>query len=65
MDCCTRINAISIQARNGASEVEDEPEHGTPNEGAMCLCTMEDITEEDGNYGAFSCKYMPMIRIIL
>mmetsp|Transcript_2654 Transcript_2654/g.4295 ORF Transcript_2654/g.4295 Transcript_2654/m.4295 type:complete len:161 (+) Transcript_2654:73-555(+) len=24
--------------------------HGKPTEGMMCLCTMEDITEEDQNY---------------
>ena len=27
--------------------------HGEPPEGLMCLVTMEDITKEDGNYGAF------------
>jgi hypothetical protein len=26
--------------------------HGKPTEGMCCFCTMEDITEEDGNYGA-------------
>ena len=26
-------------------------EHGEPYDGMMCLCTMEDITLEDGNYG--------------
>jgi hypothetical protein len=25
--------------------------HGTPTEGMECYATMEDITEEDGNYG--------------
>jgi hypothetical protein len=25
--------------------------HGEPYEGMCCLCTMEDITIEDGNYG--------------
>jgi len=25
--------------------------HGKPFDGMMCLCTMEDITIEDGNYG--------------
>jgi hypothetical protein len=24
--------------------------HGKPEEGMCCLCTMEDITEKDGNY---------------
>lgn len=29
----------------------DEPhQHGKPSAGMMCLCTMEDITEEDQNY---------------
>ena len=28
--------------------------HGEPPEGHCCLCTMEDITKEDGNYGAFA-----------
>ena len=32
-------------------------EHGKPTEGMCCLCTMEDITEEDQNYGTW-----PMIR---
>jgi hypothetical protein len=26
-------------------------EHGKPADGTCCLVTMEDITEEDGNYG--------------
>ena len=25
--------------------------HGEPPEGHCCLCTMEDITKEDNNYG--------------
>ena len=25
--------------------------HGKPTDGMCCFCTMEDITEEDGNYG--------------
>ena len=28
-------------------------EHGEPTEGMCCLCTMEDITKEDGNYGEY------------
>ena len=27
--------------------------HGTPIEGMECYCNMEDITEEDGNYGTY------------
>lgn len=30
-----------------------QDEHGKPDEGMECLCTMDDITEEDGNY----CEY--------
>jgi hypothetical protein len=31
---------------------EEEPhQHGRPTEGMCCLCTMEDITDEDQNYG--------------
>ena len=41
---------------------ESEPhEHGHPTEGLCCLCTMEDITDEDQNYGeiiTFSKTYM-------
>jgi len=29
-------------------------QHGKPTEGMCCLCTMEDITEEDQNYGMCS-----------
>jgi hypothetical protein len=29
----------------------NEYQHGRPSEGMCCLCTMEDITEEDQNYG--------------
>jgi len=67
MDCCTRFNAVPTQAKKNAfeAEIEDEPEHGTPNEGAMCLCTMEDITEEDGNYVEYqvypSLKWKPAL----
>ena len=32
-------------------------EHGKPVDGMMCLCTMEDITEEDSNYGALSVLF--------
>jgi hypothetical protein len=28
-------------------------EHGEPTEGMCCLCNMEDITKEDGNYGEY------------
>ena len=30
---------------------EEEYEHGKPSDGMMCLCTMEDIMNEDQNYG--------------
>ena len=34
---------------------ESKPDqHGEPAEGMCCLCTMEDITVEDKNYG--ECK---------
>lgn len=31
-------------------------EHGTPSDGMCCLCTMEDITDEDKNYG--ECQWL-------
>jgi hypothetical protein len=34
-----------------SEEYHDEYEHGKPTDGMCCLCTMEDITEEDQNYG--------------
>ena len=38
-------------------------EHGKPTDGMCCLCTMEDITEEDGNYVEYqtapSMKWFP------
>jgi hypothetical protein len=33
-------------------------EHGEPTEGMCCLCTMEDITMEDGNYGAYDMSLL-------
>lgn len=35
----------------GMAESNEEYQHGKPTEGMCCLCTMEDITEEDQNYG--------------
>jgi len=41
----------------------DESNHGKPLPGMCCLCTMEDITEEDGNYVEYqvypSLKWKP------
>jgi len=38
-------------------------EHGKPTDGMCCLCTVEDITEEDGNYVEYqtapSMKWFP------
>lgn len=34
-------------------------EHGKPKNGMCCLCTMEDITEEDGNYGELTAQMIP------
>jgi hypothetical protein len=34
-----------------AESTNEEYQHGKPTEGMCCLCTMEDITEEDQNYG--------------
>mmetsp|Transcript_27705 Transcript_27705/g.56551 ORF Transcript_27705/g.56551 Transcript_27705/m.56551 type:complete len:161 (-) Transcript_27705:145-627(-) len=39
---------------------EGEYQHGKPTEGMCCLCTMEDITEEDQNYVEFQ-SYPSMI----
>lgn len=36
------------------SESQEYP-HGKPTDGMCCLCTYEDITEEDQNYGKCSC----------
>lgn len=36
---------------SGMAESNEEYQHGKPTEGMCCLCTMEDITEEDQNYG--------------
>mmetsp|Transcript_9937 Transcript_9937/g.17647 ORF Transcript_9937/g.17647 Transcript_9937/m.17647 type:complete len:158 (+) Transcript_9937:76-549(+) len=42
---------------------DDAYEHGTPTDGMCCLCTMEDITNEDQNYVEFqsfpSMKWKP------
>lgn len=38
---------------------ESQSEHGKPTEGMCCLCTMEDITEEDKNYVEY-CVYPSM-----
>ncbi|KAL7577598.1 hypothetical protein ACA910_015121 [Epithemia clementina (nom. ined.)] len=32
-----------------------EQVHGEPYDGMMCLCTMEEITLEDGNYVEYQC----------
>lgn len=37
--------------RSTKDEEEDQHVHGKPYDGMCCLCTMEDITLEDGNYG--------------
>lgn len=36
---------------SGMAESNEEYQHGKPTEGMCCLCTMEDITDEDQNYG--------------
>ena len=37
-------------------------EHGNPTEDMCCLCTMEDITEEDSNYGRLYLCSHPSIH---
>jgi hypothetical protein len=44
------------------SDSEEPIEHGKPAEGMMCLCSMEDITEEDLNYGALLVS--PLIGLV-
>mmetsp|Transcript_31976 Transcript_31976/g.48324 ORF Transcript_31976/g.48324 Transcript_31976/m.48324 type:complete len:166 (-) Transcript_31976:213-710(-) len=43
----------------------DDYKHGKPTDGMMCLCTMEDITEEDKNYVEYqsypSMKWKPAL----
>jgi hypothetical protein len=39
------------------AESGNEYQHGVPSEGMCCLCTMEDITDEDLNYGKESRMY--------
>ncbi|KAL3816829.1 hypothetical protein ACHAXA_005107 [Cyclostephanos tholiformis] len=45
------------------AESRNEYQHGIPSKGMCCLCTMEDITEEDLNYVEFqsypSMKWKP------
>ncbi|KAL3772461.1 hypothetical protein ACHAW5_007316 [Stephanodiscus triporus] len=45
------------------ADSSEECQHGRPPEGMCCLCTMEDITEEDQNYVEFqsypSMKWKP------
>ena len=37
---------------------EHKYHHGKPYEGMCCLCTMENITEEDGNYGKWELLFL-------
>jgi len=37
-------------------------QHGKPTEGMCCLCTMEDITEEDQNYGTWCARSKFAVR---
>jgi hypothetical protein len=52
---------LEQQTAISPSIMPSSDEHGTPSEGMCCLCTMEDITVEDGNYGersfVFKCHY--------
>lgn len=36
----------------GTAQQQQQQQHGKPTEGMVCLSSMEDITEEAGNYGA-------------
>jgi len=48
------INFTEERRSTGAKKLKQKmSEHGKPTDGMCCLCTMEDITEEDGNYGKF------------
>ena len=37
--------------------------HGKPEDGLECLCTMEDITEDEGNYVEFRAKCHPRVAV--
>ena len=45
--------AAKVGSLQVSSDDEQQPQHphGDPPPGHECLCTMEDITKEDGNYG--------------
>ena len=46
---------VTYNIMSSCDSVEPNDAHGKPSDGMMCLCTMEDITEEDQNYGACLC----------
>ena len=45
-----------------STPTEEEHEHGKPSDGMMCLVTMEDITEEDQNYGTYALQLVHVHR---
>ena len=50
----TNDNVLIVSSRNNGDDganLDEGYQHGKPCVGMCCLCTMEDITEEDGNYG--------------
>lgn len=46
-----KMNNNNDNKEKNTKEGEYYQQHGKPYEGMCCLCTMEDITEQDGNYG--------------
>lgn len=47
-----QTRAFAVYNKRDMSDNESY-EHGKPTDGMCCLCTMEDITDEDQNYGTF------------
>mmetsp|Transcript_111332 Transcript_111332/g.227996 ORF Transcript_111332/g.227996 Transcript_111332/m.227996 type:complete len:87 (+) Transcript_111332:25-285(+) len=52
----TPLRSLARQTKEIKNEISSSKTtmttHGKPTEGMCCFCNMEDITEEDGNYGA-------------
>ena len=46
------------KASKMSADSEESYEHGKPTDGMCCLCTMEDITDEDQNYGTSFIHHM-------
>lgn len=56
-----RKECVKRKSQNSMSE--NTSKHGEPTDGMMCLCTMEDITNEDKNYGKRNCQTFPHVYL--